>query len=122
MNAVQRGHAIECRINAENPKLNFRPSPGKILALHTPGGPGIRIDSAAYQGYTISPYYDSMIAKLIVYAPTRQEAIMKMKWALSEFIVEGIDTNIDFQLALVKCDEFQSGDYNNRFLDTFKFE
>lgn len=117
-----KGHSIECRINAENPKLNFRPSPGKILALHTPGGPGIRIDSAAYQGYTISPYYDSMIAKLIVYAPTRQEAIMKMKWALSEFIVEGIDTNIDFQLALVKCDEFQSGDYNNRFLDTFKFE
>ena len=117
-----KGHSIECRINAENPKLNFRPSPGKILALHTPGGPGIRIDSAAYQGYTISPYYDSMIAKLIVYAPTRQEAIMKMKWALSEFIVEGIDTNIDFQLALVKCDEFQSGDYNNRFLHTFKFE
>ena len=117
-----KGHAIECRINAENPKLNFRPSPGKILALHTPGGPGIRIDSAAYQGYTISPYYDSMIAKLIVYAPTRQEAIMKMKWALSEFIVEGIDTNIDFQLALVRCEAFQTGEYNNRFLDTFKFD
>lgn len=116
------GHAIECRINAENPKLNFRPSPGKILALHTPGGPGIRIDSAAYQGYTISPYYDSMISKLIVFAPTRDEAIMKMKWALSEFIVEGIDTNIDFQLALVKSDAFQSGEYSNRFLDTFEFE
>ena len=116
------GHAIECRINAENPKLNFRPSPGKIIALHTPGGPGIRIDSAAYQGYTISPYYDSMIAKLIVYAPTREEAIMKMKWALSEFIVEGIDTNIDFQLALIKCKAFESGEYSNRFLDTFEFE
>ena len=116
------GHAIECRINAENPKLNFRPSPGKIIALHTPGGPGIRIDSAAYPGYTISPYYDSMIAKLIVYAPTREEAIMKIKWALSEFIVEGIDTNIDFQLALIKCKAFESGEYSNRFLDTFEFE
>jgi len=116
------GHAIECRINAENPKLGFRPSPGKILALHTPGGPGIRIDSAAYQGYTISPYYDSMISKLIVYAPTRDEAIMKMKWALSEFIVEGIDTNIDFQLALVKNETFHSGEYTNRFLETFEFE
>lgn len=116
------GHAIECRINAENPKLNFRPSPGKIIALHTPGGPGIRIDSAAYQGYAIPPYYDSMIAKLIVHAPTRDEAIMKMKWALSEFIVDGIDTNIDFQLALIKCNAFEHGAYSNRFLDTFKFE
>ncbi len=117
-----RGHAIECRINAENPKLGFRPSPGQIKALHIPGGPGIRIDSAAYQGYTIPPYYDSMIAKLIVCAPTRDEAIMKMKWALSEFIVDGIDTNIDFQLALIKSKAFETGEYNNRFLDTFKFE
>lgn len=117
-----RGHAIECRINAENPKLNFRPSPGKIIALHTPGGPGIRIDSAAYQGYAIPPYYDSMIAKLIVHAPTREEAIMKMKWALSEFIVEGIDTNIDFQLALIRCSAFENGAYSNRFLESFKFE
>lgn len=116
------GHAIECRINAENPKLDFRPSPGKIIALHTPGGPGIRIDSATYQGCTISPYYDSMISKLIVYAPTREEAIMKMKWALSEFIVEGVDTNIDFQLALIKSDAFNSGKYDNRFIDSFKFE
>ncbi len=117
-----KGHSIECRINAENPKLNFRPSPGKIEALHIPGGPGVRIDSAAYQGYTISPYYDSMIAKLIVYAPTRDEAIMKMRWALSEFIVDGIDTNIDFQLALIKCNAFEKGEYSNRFLDTFKFD
>ncbi|NMB30186.1 MAG: acetyl-CoA carboxylase biotin carboxylase subunit, partial [Clostridiales bacterium] len=77
------GHAIECRINAENPKFNFRPAPGKIEALHLPGGPGVRIDSAVYQGYVITPHYDSMIAKLIVYAPTRDEAIMKMKWALA---------------------------------------
>lgn len=117
-----KGHSIECRINAENPKLNFRPSPGKIEALHIPGGPGIRIDSAAYQGYTIPPYYDSMIAKLIVCAPTRKEAIMKMKWALSEFIVDGIDTHIDFQLALIKSEAFESGEYDNRYLDTFKFD
>ena len=75
------GHAIECRINAESPELNFRPSPGRINALHMPGGPGVRIDSAVYQGCEISPYYDSMIAKLIVYAPNRAEAISKMKWA-----------------------------------------
>ncbi|MEG0615842.1 MAG: acetyl-CoA carboxylase biotin carboxylase subunit, partial [Oscillospiraceae bacterium] len=110
------GHAIECRINAENPKLNFRPSPGKILALHTPGGPGIRIDSAAYQGYEITPFYDSMIAKLITYAPTREEAIMKMKWALSEFIVEGVDTNIDFQLDLIKDKNFEDGNYDIGYL------
>ena len=110
------GHSIECRINAENPSLNFRPSPGKIIALHTPGGPGIRIDSAAYQGYVITPFYDSMIAKLIVYAPTREEAIMKMKWALSEFIVEGVDTNIDFQLNLIKDTNFEKGEYDIGYL------
>lgn len=111
-----KGHSIECRINAENPDKNFRPSPGKITALHTPGGPGIRIDSAAYQGYTIPPYYDSMIAKLIVYAPTREEAIAKMKWALAEFIVEGVDTNIDFQLSLIRDPFFESGKYNIAYL------
>lgn len=111
-----KGHSIECRINAENPSHDFRPSPGKIIALHTPGGPGIRIDSAAYQGYTITPYYDSMIAKLIVCAPTREEAIMKMRWALSEFIVDGIDTNIDFQLELIKNLDFEKGTYDNGFL------
>lgn len=102
-----RGHAIECRINAENPALNFRPSPGQITALHIPGGPGIRVDSSAYQGYTIPPYYDSMIAKLIVHAPTREEAIAKMKWALAEFIVDGVDTNIDFQLSLIRDSLFE---------------
>ena len=111
-----RGHAIECRINAENPKENFRPCPGEIKALHTPGGPGIRIDSSAYQGYVITPYYDSMIAKLIAYAPTREEAIMKMKWALSEFIVEGVDTNIDFQLELIRDPVFEKGNYDIGYL------
>ena len=112
-----RGHAIECRINAESPDKKFRPCPGVISALHTPGGPGIRVDSAAYQGYTVTPYYDSMIAKLIVYGNTRDEAVAKMKWALSEFIVGGIDTNIDFQLSLIKSEKFESGDYNNSFVD-----
>lgn len=111
-----RGHAIECRINAENPKLNFRPSPGTIKNLHIPGGFGVRIDSAVYQGYQIPPYYDSMIAKLIVYAPTRDEAIAKMKWALSEFIVDGVATNIDFQLALIRSEGFEKGDYDNGYL------
>ncbi len=111
-----RGHSIECRINAEKPEAGFRPSPGKIEALHIPGGPGIRIDSSVYQGYTITPYYDSMIAKLIVYAPTRQEAIAKMKWALAEFIVEGVDTNIDFQLSLIRDPAFEDGSYDIGYL------
>ncbi|MBQ5417640.1 MAG: acetyl-CoA carboxylase biotin carboxylase subunit, partial [Oscillospiraceae bacterium] len=111
-----RGHAIECRINAEDPYRNFLPSPGKITSLYVPGGPGIRIDSAAYQGYTICPYYDSMIAKLIAYAPTREEAIAKMKWALAEFIVEGVDTNIDFQLELIRDPVFESGKYDIGYL------
>lgn len=110
------GHSIECRINAESPELNFRPSPGRIDSLHMPGGPGVRIDSAVYQGYTITPYYDSMIAKLIVYAPTREEAIMKMKWALSEFIVEGVSTNIDFQLDLIRDPVFEEGKYDIGYL------
>lgn len=114
-----RGHAIECRINAENPEQGFRPSPGKIRSLHIPSGPGIRVDSAVYQGYTIPPYYDSMIAKLIVHAPTRSQAIMKMRWALAEFIVDGIDSNIDFQLRLIKNKDFEAGTYDNTFLEKF---
>ena len=114
-----RGHAIECRINAENPNLDFRPSPGTINALYTPGGPGVRIDSAVYQGYTITPYYDSMISKLIVHGSDRNEAINKMKWALSEFIVSGVDTNIDFQLEIIKRPEFISGNYDNGFLTRY---
>ena len=114
------GHAIECRVNAENPALDFRPCPGKIVSLHMPGGPGIRIDSAMYQGCEISPYYDSMIAKLIAYAPTREEALMKMKWALAEFLVEGVDTNIDFQLNLIKDDDVEAARYDIGFLNRRK--
>lgn len=116
---VMRGHAIECRINAEDPEHGFRPSPGTITALYVPGGPGIRIDGAVYQGYTITPYYDSMISKLIAHGSDRDDAIRKMRWALSEFIVEGVDTNIDFQLELIKCPEFLSGNYDNGFLNRY---
>lgn len=111
------GHAIECRINAENPEQGFRPSPGVIETLHTPGGFGVRVDSAAYQGLEISPYYDSMIAKLIVHADTREQAIKRMNWALSEFVVEGVSTNIDFQLKLIGTQAFRSGEYDNGYLN-----
>lgn len=111
-----KGHSIECRINAESPEKGFRPSPGRIKALHIPGGPGIRIDSSVYSGYEITPYYDSMIAKLIVYAPSRKEAIAKMNWALAEFIVEGVDTNIDFQLSLIRDPVFEEGSYDIGYL------
>ena len=111
-----QGHAIECRINAENPAQGFRPSPGQIKSLYMPGGPGIRIDTAVYSGYTIPPYYDSMIAKLIAYAPTREEAMMKMQWALAEFLVEGVDTNIDFQLKLLRDPDVEKADYDIGFL------
>lgn len=114
-----RGHAIECRINAENPEFNFRPSPGTITALYMPGGPGIRIDGAVYAGYTITPYYDSMISKLIAHGSDREDAINKMKWALSEFIVEGVDTNIDFQLEIIKNSDFRSGNYDIGFLNRY---
>ncbi|MCM1505754.1 MAG: acetyl-CoA carboxylase biotin carboxylase subunit [Ruminococcus flavefaciens] len=113
------GHAIECRINAENPELDFRPSPGTITALYMPGGPGIRIDGAVYQGYTITPYYDSMISKLIAHGSDRDDAIRKMKWALAEFIVEGVDTNIDFQLEIIKHSDFRNGNYDIGFLNRY---
>lgn len=116
------GHAIECRINAENPQLDFRPSPGTITALYVPGGPGVRIDGAVYQGYTITPYYDSMISKLIVHGSDRDDAITKMKWALAEFIVEGVDTNIDFQLEIIRHPDFRSGNYDNGFLSRYMKE
>ncbi|MDE5862385.1 MAG: ATP-grasp domain-containing protein, partial [Ruminococcus sp.] len=113
------GHAIECRINAENPELDFRPSPGTITALYMPGGPGIRIDGAVYQGYTITPYYDSMISKLIAHGSDRDDAIRKMKWALAEFIVEGVDTNIDFQLEIIRHPDFIDGNYDIGFLGRY---
>ena len=112
------GHAIECRINAENVLKNFAPSPGKIDYLFMPGGTnGIRIDSAIYAGYTIPPYYDSMVAKLIVRGKDRNEAIAKMKSALSEFVIEGISTNIDFQLDILNTKEFVKGDYTTDFIE-----
>lgn len=114
------GHSIECRINAENPAMNFMPSPGVIDSLYIPGGPGIRVDTAVYQGYEITPYYDSMIAKLIVHGKDREEAIAKMKWALSEFIVDGVYTNIDFHLKLIRTEAFEKGDYDNGYLNRTK--
>ncbi|GEQ49114.1 acetyl-CoA carboxylase biotin carboxylase subunit [Tetragenococcus koreensis] len=112
-----KGHAIECRINAENPAFNFAPSPGKIENLLLPaGGMGIRVESAMYSGYTIPPYYDSMIAKIIAYADTRLEALMKMQRALSELVTEGIVTNAEFQLDLISHSKVLSGDYNTAFL------
>jgi len=110
------GHAIECRINAENPEAGFRPSPGKIQRMHIPGGPGVRLDSAAYQGYVIPPTYDSMIGKLIVHGKTREEAINRMKRALGEFVIEGIDTNIDFQFTILNNEVFASGDFDTSFI------
>ena len=113
------GWAIECRINAENPAKNFMPSPGKIAMYLPPGGPGVRVDSAAYPGYTIPPYYDSMIAKLIVHAPTREEAIARMRRALSEFVIEGIHTTIPFHIKLMENEKFQSGEFNTKFLELY---
>ncbi len=111
------GHAIECRINAEDPAKGFRPCPGRIESLHMPGGFGVRIDTAVYQGYEISPYYDSMIAKVIVKGKDRAEAIQKMKVALGEFLIEGITTNVDFQLNLLKDSDFEKGDFDIGFLN-----
>lgn len=112
-----RGHAIECRINAENPKYNFAPSPGKITDLHMPsGGVGLRVDSAVYNGYTIPPYYDSMIAKIIVHGENRFDALMKMQRALYEFEVEGLVTNAEFQLDLISDQHVIAGDYDTSFL------
>jgi acetyl-CoA carboxylase, biotin carboxylase subunit len=112
--------AIECRINAEDPYNDFRPSPGKITVLHQPGGHGIRVDSHVYAGYTIPPYYDSMIGKIIAVARTREEAIQTMHRALSEYVIEGVKTTIPFHLQLMKDERFRSGDFNTKFLESFK--
>jgi len=114
-----QGHAIECRINAEDPYNDFRPSPGKISVLHQPGGHGVRVDSHAYSGYVIPPYYDSMIGKLITIARTRDEAIGTMYRALSEYVIEGIKTTIPFHLQLMQDERFRSGDFNTKFLEGF---
>lgn len=111
------GHAIECRINAENPKKNFRPSPGEITELHFPGGKGIRIDSAIYSGYTVPAFYDSMLAKLIVHADTREEAIAKMRSALGEVIIDGIETNLNYQYEILGHPDYCSGEIDIEFIE-----
>ncbi len=113
-------HAIECRINAEDPYNDFRPCPGKITVLHTPGGHGVRVDSHIYAGYTIPPFYDSMIAKVIAVAQTREEAINTMERALSEYVIEGIKTTIPFHLQLMKNEEFKKGNFTTKFIEGFK--
>ncbi|KYP14526.1 acetyl-CoA carboxylase biotin carboxylase subunit [Flavihumibacter sp. CACIAM 22H1] len=115
-------HAIECRINAEDPYNDFRPSPGKITVLHTPGGHGVRVDSHVYAGYTIPPYYDSMIGKLITVARTRDEAINTMYRALSEYVIEGVKTTIPFHLQLMQNEDFRKGNFTTKFLETFKMK
>ncbi len=122
VNYEPQGHAIECRINAEDPYNDFRPSPGKITTLHQPGGHGIRVDSHVYAGYTIPPYYDSLIAKIIAVARTRNEAIDTMHRALSEYVIEGIKTTIPFHLQLMKEEHFRSGNFNTKFLDGFEMK
>ena len=112
-------HAIECRINAEDPYNDFRPSPGKITVLHTPGGHGVRVDSHVYAGYVIPPYYDSMIGKLITVAQTREEAIDTMYRALSEYVIEGVKTTIPFHLQLMQNEDFRKGNFTTKFLETF---
>ncbi len=116
---IPQMHSIECRINAEDPYNDFRPSPGRITVLHQPGGHGVRVDSHAYAGYVIPPYYDSMIGKLITVARTRQEAVDTMYRALSEYIIEGVKTTIPFHLQLMKDERFLSGDFNTKFLEGF---
>ncbi|HMB97525.1 MAG TPA: acetyl-CoA carboxylase biotin carboxylase subunit [Balneolaceae bacterium] len=117
-----RGHSIECRINAEDPEFNFRPSAGLISAFNIPGGHSVRVDTHAYAGYRIPPHYDSMIGKLIVSAPTRKEAINRMRRSLEEFVVEGIKTNIPYHIQLMNDEGFQTGNFNTKYLeDKFKF-
>ncbi|MBL0911100.1 MAG: acetyl-CoA carboxylase biotin carboxylase subunit [Bacteroidia bacterium] len=114
--------AIECRINAEDPYADFRPSPGKITSFHSPGGHGVRVDTHVYASYVIPPYYDSMIAKLITVAQTREEAIDKMSRALDEFVIEGIKTTIPFHQQLMKDERFRKGEYTTKFLEDFKLK
>ena len=114
-----KGHAIECRINAENPEKNFAPCPGKINNIHFPGGNGIRIDSAIYNGYHIPPHYDSMILKLIVFDKNRELAIQKMNSALGELVIEGIETNLEFQYEVLNHEKFKKGETNTHFIQTY---
>ncbi len=116
------GHAMECRINAEDPANGFRPSPGKVTDFHMPGGFGVRVDTHCYAGYIVPPYYDSLIAKLIVYAQTREGAIQKMAGALDEFTVQGIHTTIPFHRQVMRNEKFISGKFDTSFLETFQFD
>lgn len=116
------GHAIECRVNAEDPKQGFLPSPGTVSFFHLPGGTGVRVDSHVYQGYEISPYYDSMIAKIICYGLTREEAIARMRRALEECVVEGVETTLEFQSAIIQNPRFLKGIVSTRFLDDFDWD
>ena len=118
-NYIPMSHAIECRINAEDPFNNFRPSPGKITSFHSSKGHGVRVDTHVYAGYAIPPYYDSMIAKLICRAPTREECITKMERALDEFIIEGVKTTVPFHQRLMKDKDFREGNFHTGFLNTF---
>jgi acetyl-CoA carboxylase biotin carboxylase subunit len=118
-NHLPQKHSIECRINAEDPFNDYRPSPGKITVLHKPGGHGVRVDSHIYAGYAIPPHYDSMIAKLIVSAQTREECILKMERALSEFTIEGIKTTIPLHLKLMRDPDFKAGNFTTKFMETF---
>jgi acetyl-CoA carboxylase biotin carboxylase subunit len=118
---VIAGHAIECRINAEDP-VKFTPSPGMITAFNIPGGPGVRIDTAVYPGYKVPPYYDSMIAKLIVHARTRDLAIARMRRALEMLVVEGIKTTIPLHRAIMEDESFQKGDFSTKFMEEFRYE
>jgi len=120
-NMLPNGYAMEVRINAEDCAAGFRPSPGKITNLHFPCGNGVRIDTHIYSGYTIPPNYDSMVAKLIVKAPSREEGIMKMKRALQEFVIEGVKTTIPFHLKLMENSVFKSGKFSTKFLENFDF-
>ena len=115
-------HAMECRINAEDPFNDFRPSPGRILSFHSPKGHGVRVDTHVYAGYTIPPYYDSMIAKLIVRAQTREECILKMERALDEFIIEGVKTTVSFHQKLMRNKDFRAGNFTTNFLNTWNFK
>ena len=116
-----RGHSIECRINAEDPFKDFRPSPGKIVNFHTPGGLGVRVDTHAYDQYQIPPYYDSLIAKLITHGRDREEAIRRMLRSLDEFVIEGIATTIPLHKKILNHEKFRSGDFNTKFLEDFDF-
>ncbi|MBM3324196.1 MAG: acetyl-CoA carboxylase biotin carboxylase subunit [Calditrichaeota bacterium] len=113
------GHAIECRINAEDPERNFLPCPGKVTGFHAPGGPGVRVDTHVYEGYEIPPYYDSLIAKLVAWGRTRAEAIARMERALEEFVIEGLQTTIPLHLKIIRSEAFQRGEYHTRWIEEF---